>query len=103
MTTVIACLTATVSTVAFLILWFKVVNRELKDKRNTVKSAENQLIACRKNHLRVTDDSKKSSAKAVLNRSEDIYCQSVTLYNQALKKPQNYIPGFFMGFRKIQE
>jgi hypothetical protein len=43
----------------------------------------------------------EDEALCILTRSHDIYYQSVTLYNQALQKPWNRIPGFLMGFRWI--
>ncbi len=102
MTTIIACVTATISTIAFLALWFWVVHRELRAKIDTVKSAENQLASCRKNHLLARDSSDEQDAKSILNRSLDIYHQSVMLYNYTLQKTCNHIPGLLMGFRQIK-
>ncbi len=102
MVTIIACVFAFISTVSFLALWFLTVYRELRIKADTVKSAENQLAACRKNHMMSGGSSDEQTSKSILSRSMDIYNQSVTLYNQALNKPWNRIPGFFMGFRQIK-
>lgn len=101
MTTFIACVTALVSTLAFLALWFRVVYVKLKAKIDIVNSAENQLDACRKNYMLKRDGTEAQDAKLILTRSLDIYRQSVKLYNQTLLKPYNYIPGFLMGFKKI--
>jgi len=95
--------TASISTAAFLVLWFWVVHRELKSKKDTVKSAVSQLAACRKNHLQAMDGPEEQAAKSILSRSLDIYLQSVMLYNQTLQKPWNRIPGFLMGFQPIKE
>lgn len=101
LTTIIACVTVIISTTSFLILWFWVVHRELKAKINIVNSAENQLTACRKNHMHTKGGSEEQGAKSILSRSLDIHRQSVILYNRTLMKPWNYIPGLLMGFRQI--
>jgi hypothetical protein len=95
--------TASISTAAFLVLWFWVVHRELKSKKDTVKSAVSQLAACRKNFMQARDGPEEQAAKSILSRSLDIYLQSVMLYNQTLQKPWNRIPGFLMGFQPIKE
>jgi len=78
------------------------VYRELRSKINTVKIAENQLAACRKKHMMSGSSSDEQAARSILSRSMDIYNQSVTLYNQALNRPWNRIPGYLMGFRSIK-
>lgn len=103
MTTIIACLIATTSTAAFLTLWFWVVHHELIAKKDTVNSAEIQLVSCRKKHMQSRNSSDESDAQGILTLSHDIYRQSVTLYNQTLLKPWNRIPGFLMGFQQIKE
>ena len=100
--TIIACVVAFISTISFLMLWFLTVYRELRSKKDTVNSAENQLAACRKNHMLSSGSSDEQAAKSILARSLDIYNQSVTLYNQTLNGPWNRIPGFLMGFRQIK-
>ncbi|MDD4239023.1 MAG: hypothetical protein PHT62_10790 [Desulfotomaculaceae bacterium] len=99
----IACVIAIISTAAFIVLWFWVVHRELRSKTDTVNSAVSQLAACRKNHLQTRDGPEEQDAKSIFSRSLDIYRQSVMLYNQALLKPWNLIPGFLLGFRQIKE
>jgi len=94
---------AIISTASFLTLWFLMVHRELQAKIDTVNSAKTQLSSCSKNYMLTRDSSEAQDAKSILTRSLDIYLQSVLLYNQALLKPQNRIPGFFMGFRQINE
>ncbi|MDD3271846.1 MAG: hypothetical protein PHR04_07110 [Syntrophomonadaceae bacterium] len=94
---------AAISTAAFIALWFWVVHRELRAKKDTVKSARSQLAACRRNYVQARDGPDEEDAKSILSRSLDIYRQSVTLYNQTLQKPWNRIPGFLMGYRKIKE
>lgn len=103
LTTIIACVTAIISTALFLALWFWIVYRELRTKKDTVKSARSQLAACRKKHLEAMDSSEEQDAKSILSRSLDIYNQSVMLYNQTLQKPWNRIPGFLMGFHPMKE
>lgn len=103
MITIIACVTATISTASLLVLWFWMVHRELKAKKDTVNRARNQLAACRKNHMLTRYSSEEQAAKSILSRSLDIYHQSVMLYNQTLLKPWNRISGFLMGFRQIKE
>lgn len=48
----IAFVTASISTAAFLALWFWVVHQELRFRKDIVKGAESQLAACRKNTCR---------------------------------------------------
>jgi len=76
---------------------------ELRNKIDTVNSAKSQLDACRKNHMQARGLSEEQDAKFILSRSLNIYHQSVTLYNRTLLKPRNYIPGFLMGFRQMNE
>jgi len=94
---------AVISTAAFLALWFWVVRRELRAKKDTAKSAQSQLAACRKKHMQARDGPEKEDAQFILTRSRDIYRQSVTLYNHTLQKPWNRIPGFLMGFRELSK
>lgn len=103
LTTIIACVTAIISTALFLALWFWVVHRELRTKADIVNSARNQLTVCRKNHMLTRDSSDKQAAKSILSRSLDIYHQSVMLYNQTLLKPWYRIPGFLMDFRQMKD
>jgi len=100
--TIIAFVLALISTISFLTLWFMTVYRELRSRTDTVKSAENQLAECRKNHMLLSDSSDEQAAKSILSRSMDIYNQSVMLYNQTLNRPWNRIPGYLMGFRQIK-
>lgn len=103
LTTMIAYVAAAISTTAFLALWFWVVNRELTARKDTVKSAQSQLTACRKKHMQARDGPEEVDAQGILTRSRDIYRQSVMLYNQTLQKPWNRIPGFLMGFRELSK
>ncbi|MEL1135685.1 hypothetical protein AAC978_10925 [Desulfitobacterium sp. THU1] len=103
MTTIIIYLVAGISTTAFVILWFWVARQELLAKQSTVQSAGSQLIVCHKKYLQSEDGLEEINAKNILLRSQDIYIQSVKLYNQTLKKPWNRIPGIFMGFCMLDE
>lgn len=100
--TIIACVAAAISTISFLTLWFITVHHDLRNKADTVKRAENQLAACRKTHMLSDGSSDEQAARSILSRSMDIYNQSVKLYNQALIRPWNRVPGFLMGFRQIK-
>ncbi|MEG0778371.1 MAG: hypothetical protein RRY04_01910 [Oscillospiraceae bacterium] len=99
----IVWLIAAMSTVAFFVLWFCEVRKSLRAKRSTAKSARIQLAACRSKQLQARGTQEKAQAQQVLDRSLDIYRQSVDSYNQNLKKPQYFVPGYLMGFRKINE
>lgn len=103
MITMIACLIALVSTSAFLALWFWVVRRELYGKQKTVDAAKCQLTASRQQYVRVGDDPKVEQVHKILERSQSVYRQSVRLYNEALHKPWNTAPAFFLGFRQKSE
>ncbi|MEG1107579.1 MAG: hypothetical protein RR372_03755 [Oscillospiraceae bacterium] len=99
----IVWLIAAISTVSIIVLWFYEVRRNLRLKRSTAKSARLQLKVCRNRLMQARDTTKKAEAQNVFERSLDIYHQSVDSYNQKLKKPQYFVPGYLMGFRKINE
>jgi len=101
--TIIPYLLAGVSTIAFIALWFWVAYQELVAKQKMVQSATDQLLACRKTYLQSKDEAGEAESETILARSQDIYIQSITLYNQALKKPRNFIPGYIMGFRQADK
>lgn len=103
MGTIILTLVAGISTTAFVILWFWVVRKELMAKRSTVNSAASQLVVCQKKHLQAKDGLDERDAQSILLRSQDIYIQAVSLYNQTLSKPWNRIPGLCMGFFKMPD
>ena len=103
LTTIITCVVAVISTASFLVLWFCMVHRELRSKIDTLNSAQSQLAGCRKNHVQTMGSSGEQDAKSILIRSQDIYRQSVMLYNRTLHKPRNRIPALLMGFRQIKE
>ncbi|MDO7788296.1 hypothetical protein [Desulforamulus aquiferis] len=84
MTTIIACSIACFSTAAFIALWFWVVRKELKAKQNIIESARSQLAASRKQRLRAKDTPETEKAQEILDRSHDIYRQSVELYNDTM-------------------
>lgn len=89
------------STTAFIWLWFKMTRREFQARWDTVESSKIHLAVCRQKFMAITDSAEKEEAKFILLRSEDIYSQSLWLYNQMLYKPQNIIPSLFLGFRKL--
>ena len=103
MTTIIACLVALVSTTAFVTLWFWVVRRELYAKQKAVDAARCQLTASRQQMIRLRDGPEAAQAKEILERSQSIYRQAVTLYHKTLRKPWNAVPAFFLGFRPVGE
>ncbi|NLK72076.1 MAG: hypothetical protein GX285_03540 [Clostridiales bacterium] len=84
-------------------LWFWVVRRELRAKKDTVNIAWIQPSACREKYILARNGPGEEEAFCILTRSHDIYHQSVPLYNLALHKPRNRIPGFLMGFRVFQK
>jgi len=99
----IASIIAVASTAASLALWFWTVHRELRAKKDTVRSAWSQLSACRKKHIMAKDGPDEADKLCIYIRSRDIYLQAVTLYNLALQKPWNRIPGFLLGYRQITD
>ena len=90
---------ATVSTAAFLILWFWDVRRILKSRMSTVESAAAQLSVCRRS---AAGGEARESAE-VLARSESIYRQAAELYNRTFFKPWIHFPGWLLGYRKLSE
>lgn len=89
------------SMIAFIALWFWMVKKELKAKRNMVGSAKAQLDASRTQRMKTTDTLEAQKAQEILVRSINIYQQSLELYKKALHKPWNYLPGLIMGFRFV--
>ena len=90
-------LIAIVSTTAFVLLWFWEVRRILREQKHTVESARQQFsIFNKKSHC----DRNDPEIKAILERSRNIYCQSVVHYNTTLQKPWIGFPAKLMGFQK---
>ncbi len=103
MTAIIASSIAFSSTAAFIALWFWVVRKELKAKQNMVEGAQVQLAASRMHCLKARDAPEAQKALEILDRSHDIYRQSLELYHMTLRKPWNLVPGFLMGFRRVTD
>ena len=101
LTTTIACIVVVFSTICFASLWFWVVHRELHAKKKTVDASRYQLTASRQQFMRARDGPDRKAAEELLTRSNDIYHQSLELYNDALHKPWNYLPAIIMGFRQL--
>lgn len=79
-------------------LWFRRVWNIMKMRQEAVTVAERQL--------QEAEDSRDLSGEAfsaVLTRSTSIYHQAVTMYNQTLHHPPNWLPAIIMGFRSISE
>ncbi len=92
-------LLAAMSLLAFLALWFRTVWREMLKRSDTAASAKTQLDINQRQFPLLVKRLGTDDAKALLARSEDIYQQAATLYNQALAKPCNIVPGLVLGFR----
>ncbi len=93
----VSWLIAAVSTTAFLALWFWEVRRILLSRRSVVESAAAQLSAYRRQAVGVRYDPALAN---VLTRSESIYRQAVSHYNDTLCKPWIYLPGRLLGFER---
>lgn len=100
MGTCIACTIATISTIAFMVLWFWVVRKELYAKENMVAAVQYQLTASRETYDRVRDGPEGEKAMEIFKRSQSIYKQAVEIYNKTLHKPFNAIPALLLGFRQ---
>lgn len=103
LTTMIACLIALLSTVAFVVQWFWVARRELYAKQKTVDAAKRQLTASSQQLIRVRGGLGEEQAREILERSRSVYRQSVMLYNKTLCKPWNIVPALLLGYRKRNE
>lgn len=101
--TAIPYLIATLSTTAFIVLWFWVVRKELYAKQKMVEAARSQLTACGEKCVNVGDGSKGKEAQEILKRSQSVYRQAVGIYNKTLRKPWNAFPALFLGFRKDKD
>lgn len=88
-------LIAAVSLGAFLAFWFRDVRRIVRERESTVNSAASQLISCRKKA------GADPEAAVVLECSQSIYRQAVSIYNQTLGRPWVCLPAYLMGYRKI--
>jgi len=86
-------LIALVSSSLCVFLWFHEVRRVMLERCGTVKSAARQAALCRKKAA-----GGDAASKAVLQRTEDIYQQSLELYRQTRQKPWNRLPAALMGF-----
>ncbi|WP_455615562.1 hypothetical protein [Eisenbergiella sp.] len=103
LTTMIACLIALLSTVAFVVQWFWVARRELYAKQKMVDAAKHQLTASRQQLIRARGDLGEKQAREILERSLSVYRQSVILYNKTLCKPWNIVPALVLGYRQKNE
>lgn len=95
MTSWLISLIAIVSTAICVFLWLRDVKRIMSERKSTMESAGRQLAVCREKALRARGD---PEAEAVLERSEKIYRQAESIYNQTLKRPWIYLPARLMGF-----
>lgn len=95
---IIAWLITSFSTASFIALWFWVVRKELRVKQNMVESAKAQLAASRMGCLKARDALEAEKSQMILDRSINIYLQSLELYKKAFHQPWNYLPGLIMGF-----
>ena len=96
----IAWLIASISTAAFVSLWFWEVRRILNDRKSTVDSAAGQLDAFRRRAAETCCDGELTQ---ILRRSESIYHQAVDNYNRTFSCPWLYLPARLMGFRRIPQ
>lgn len=97
----ILLLIAALCLVAAIRCWFRAVRRELQEKLEMVRSAESQWNGYREMLSQMSESAYVSHARAVTDRSRDIFLQSAALYNAALLRPANRIPAFFLGYRKV--
>ena len=86
-----------VTTVLCLACWFRETRRILQKRKSTVESAAVQLDVCR-SQLSVVPD---GASEALLERSESICHQAISLYNETLEHPYFCLPGWLMGFRPM--
>lgn len=82
-----------------LYLWFRRVWNIMKARQTAVDIAQKQWQAVENGG----DTLSAEAFSAVLARSESIYCQAVTMYNQALGHPLHWLPATVMGFRPLTE
>ena len=93
-TLLIFCCSMTLS----LYLWFRDVQRTMRERRNVVDSAYGQLKVYQK---KVYQERDNPETAAVYDRSAKIYRQAVCIYNGFLCKPWILLPAYLMGFRYI--
>lgn len=90
------------STSALVFLWFRIVKKELQEKRDMTEGARIQLAASRERYMNARGPEEMEQSQEIFRRSLDIYEQSVEIYNRFLKKPLNFLPGRLQGFSRIK-
>ena len=97
----IAICVAIISTIGFLSLWFYIVNKEMNFYKNSLNSAKSCLESHTKRYKQERSTERRHDAYNVLEIGFNIYLQTIENYNRAIKKPQNIIPAFLMGFKRM--
>lgn len=103
MGTVVAAVSviAGLSLSALLLCWFLWVYHLLSEKRESAMAARQQLQLHRDGLDQVRGSEREAAARRVLESSRDI-CQSIRQsYNDALRRPLCWLPGYLMGFRPL--
>lgn len=87
------------SLVLGLYLWFRRAQQVLKERWDAVTVASQQRQAIRSS----VETRSPEEFAAVLERSESIYTQAVTLYHKTLERPLYWLPATIMGYRPLME
>lgn len=87
------------SLVLGLYLWFRRAQQVLKERWDAVTVASQQRQAIRSS----AETRRPEEFAAVLERSESIYTQAVTLYHKTLERPLYWLPATIMGYRPLME
>ncbi len=104
MTAIIPYFIASISSIAFFILWFITSYKELTNKKQEVMAASEQVLMHR-TLLNIQEQGSPNvhAAKRMLDTSYMIYEETVKSYNLVLKNPIHHFSGFMMGFRFISD
>jgi rubrerythrin len=102
MTAAISYFIAGVSTFTLLALWFINAYQVLSRKKQDVIHAEEQVGLLQECFYKMRNSQEEASAGRMLETSIQIYTQIEKYYNETLLKPICRVPGFLMGFRKVE-
>jgi DNA-directed RNA polymerase subunit RPC12/RpoP len=102
MTAAISYFIAGVSTFTLFVLWFLNAYQVLSRKKQDVLHAEEQVRLLRECFYKMRNSPEEASAGRMLETSIQIYIQVEKIYNETLLKPICRVPGFLMGFRKVE-
>jgi hypothetical protein len=99
----IAWILAGVSMAGLVIIWFVSAYRELKQARQSVENAIQQIRLHIDGHAKVRGGPYEAAAANSLSVSRSIYREAVKNYEAVRHKPVNRFPALLLGYSDIPE